>query len=116
MKILFIDDRENEIRRLVEVSEIRPTHTVEILVFKNLEQCLSAVTALQPNLIFIGHGLSAYPITGSEVVRHLRCAGVQAKFIANSGGGRHGFDHDGVSIDESSDRNPTKIKDICEKF
>lgn len=82
-------------------------------MFHNIKACLSETLQFAPDIIFIGHGLSAFPVTGSEVIRYLRSTGVQAKIIANSGGGQVLFENDGVAVDGSVNRNPNKIAEMC---
>jgi len=109
MKVLFIDDRRHEVERLITLSSIGRSHDVWIHIFENLEECGDAVSRFAPDIILVGHGLSAYPVTGSHVIEYLRTTGVQARYIANSGGGRVLFDGDGVEIDGSVDRSPSQI-------
>jgi len=113
MKVLFIDDRKCEIERLVALSQIDRFHNVGIYIFKNFEDCIRATRQFDADVIFIGHGLSTYPITGADVIKFLRDEGFQSKMIGNSGGGRYQFDADGANIDDSADRNPGRIAEIC---
>ena len=109
MRVLFIDDRKRDIERLINLSGINREHQVETEIFTGLDTCLQVVQGFEPEIVFIGHGLSAYPLTGSDVIRHLRSAGVVTKFIANSGGGAILFENDGVEVDGSANRCPGKI-------
>lgn len=104
MRVLFIDDRKSEIERLIDQSGIGRDHEVQVHIFRNTEECIREVHRFSPETIFIGHGISAYPVTGSDVIRELRTAGVNAKFIANSGGGAVLFENDGVWVDGSVNR------------
>ena len=113
MRVLFIDDREREVERLIALSDIDRGHDVEIFIFTNLDDSFRVVSHFRPEIIFIGHGLSAYPLTGSDVIRYLRSQGVQTRFIGNSGGGHVLFDDDGVSLDGSVDRNPGRVAEVC---
>lgn len=109
MRVLFIDDRQHEVERLISLSGISRKHHVETEIFTGLDICLRVVQGFQPEIVFIGHGLSAYPLTGSDVIRHLRSHGVEAKFVANSGGGVVLFENDGISLDGSVDRHSASI-------
>ena len=113
MKVLFIDDRISEIERLVLLSGVNHHCEVRTHIFTEMSECTRVAETFDPDIIIIGHGLSAYPITGSQVVTHLRARGSRAKMIANSGSGKYGFDSDRVSIDGSVDRNPDKIAKLC---
>lgn len=112
MKVLFIDDRRSEIERLVSQSGISRDHEVDVHIFRETEACIDEVLRFAPDLVFIGHGLSAYPVTGSDVIRQLRAAGVEACFIANSGGGAVLFENDGAEVDGSVNRCAGKIADL----
>jgi hypothetical protein len=109
MRVLFIDDRQREIERLVDLSGVGRVHVVEIHIFTTLDHCWWTVHDFDPTVILIGHGLSVYPITGSDVIRHLRSQGVKARFVGNSGGGMILFENDGIEIEGSVDRHPSKL-------
>jgi hypothetical protein len=113
VRILFIDDRRSEIERLISQSGIGRDHQVQMHMFRSIEACLSETLRFIPDIIFIGHGLSAYPITGSQVIQFLRAEGITARFIANSGGGQVLFENDGVAVDGSVNRIPGKIAELC---
>ncbi len=113
MRVLFIDDREREIERLIALSQIDRDNVVEICIFTSLDDCLRMVRDFDPEVVLIGHGLSAYPLTGSDVIHHLRSQGVRARFVGNSGGGRVLFENDGIELDGAVNRSPGKIAEIC---
>jgi hypothetical protein len=113
MRVLFIDDREREVERLIALSDIDRDHAVEIFIFTNLDDSFRVASHFRPEIIFVGHGLSAYPLTGSDVIRHLRSRGVRARFIGNSGGGAILFESDDIKLDGAVNRNPGKISEVC---
>lgn len=82
---------------------------IAIHIFRIMKACGNEVLQFALNIVFVGHELSAYPVTGSTLVHSLRAKGMTAKVIANSGGGRYGFDFDKVPVDSSVHRNPIKI-------
>lgn len=115
MKVLFIDDRKTEIERLVDMSGINRVHQVKIYVFNTLGDCLHIVCDFDPDVILIGHGLASYPITGLDVINYLRAQGVCAQIIGNSGGGAILFENDGIRIDGSVDRHPSKLANLFDR-
>lgn len=111
MKILFIDDRLNEIVRQWSLSGCDDDHELLPLTsFTSIEQTRQAVATLQPDVIVIGFGLGVPGVTGADVIRALREQGYDRKVIANSGGGVGLFVRAGVTVDASADRNPEALK------
>ncbi len=113
MRVLFIDDRRCEVERLISLSGISREHQVETEIFTELDTCLRVVQSFQPEIVFIGHGLSVYPLTGSDVIRYLRSQGIKVRFIGNSGGGAVLFENDGIELDGVVNRSPGKIAEVC---
>lgn len=112
MKILFVDDRLNEVKNLLEDSGCGSTHEILPLeVFSSVERTCELARVHQPDAVFIGFGLSKWPITGADVVRALREQGFGGQIVGNSGGGPSSFEQEGIHIEHIS-----RKADLLKKF
>lgn len=109
MRVLFIDDRPEEIFDLCAQACL-PEKSTSIHVFESLDSAWEAVSVHQPTVVVVGHGLSAYPITGSDVVHMLRQRGYTGILIGNSGGGPNAFLSDGCTVDYNVNRQPNVLR------
>lgn len=113
MRILFIDDRIQEIVRQWQKSGCESDHELLPLeVFQSIEQAIEAVRRFEPDAVVIGFGLSHPDSNGADVIRALKAHGYQGLVIANSGGGVELFSMAKVEIDASADRDPRKLRQI----
>ena len=113
MKILFVDDRLGEIMSLWERSGCLNDHELLPLEpFRSTERTCELVTTYQPDVVFVGFGLGVPHITGADVIRALHSQGFKGEIIGNSGGGTAQFEHEGINLNHSINRNPTNLKDI----
>jgi len=109
-KILFIDDRVNEVLRQWHLSGCESEHALlPIEPFDSIERSAEAVGMYQPDVIVIGFGLGVPGVNGALVIRALRDRGYRGFIIANSGGGIIQFHDAGVAVDASADRNPNRL-------
>jgi len=112
-KILFVDDRLNEIIRQWKLSGCASNHELLPLEpFDSIERTCRLVKDFEPDVVLIGCGLGKPDITGADVIRSLRQGGYNGHIIANSGGGAEQFNRGGVEIDGSANRNPHNLKTI----
>jgi CheY-like chemotaxis protein len=116
MKLMFVDDRMDEITRLLNFADCNEHELAPLETFKNLERTLELVREHKPDVIIIGHGLSSDQVNGADVIRHLRENGLDGRVIANSGGGAQLFERDRVSVDASADRNPDKLTNVLNQI
>ncbi len=117
MKILFVDDRLNEIIRQWERSGCVSNHELLPLEpFDSIERTCQTVDDLEPNVVIIGYGLGKPEVTGADVIRALREKGYRGYIVANSGGGVEQFTQAGVEIDGSANRNPRDLKTIVDNL
>jgi len=113
MKVLFVDDRLGEIMSLWECSgAINDHELLPLEPFRSVERTCELVNAHQPDVIFIGFGLGVPKVTGADVIRALHSQGFKGEIIGNSGGGIAQFEHEGINLNQSTKRNPTKLKEI----
>lgn len=99
MKILFVDDRMESIKSLWESSGCANYHELLPLEpFRSVERTCELVTTHQPDVIFIGFGLGAHPITGADVISALQEQGFKGEIIGNSGGGSSPFEQQNIHI------------------
>lgn len=111
MRILFVDDRPNEISRQWEESECSLEHEILPLEpFSSIERTIEQVIKYQPDVILIGYGLGSSKPTGSDVIMALRNQSYKGYIIANSGGGTYQFEHDSIPIDANASRTPDGLK------
>lgn len=113
--LLVIDDRPDELRDWINIVS-QSGFYMEIHIFKDVQTAVNDVELKDPAIVLVGHGLSSFPITGSDVVRALRKAGYNGIIVCNSGGGSLLFEKDGVSVDFSTDRNPNKLSELLERY
>jgi hypothetical protein len=108
MKVLFVDDRVEEVRRqwevCVEASESKWYVLLPLEPFDTVERTCELVREHRPDVVVLGYGLSKWPTTGADVLRALRHGGYQNEVVANSGGGPGAFLEAGVAIDGTADR------------
>lgn len=80
--------------------------------FRSIERTCELVTIHQPDVIFIGFGLGIPTLTGADVIRALHKQGFKGEIIGNSGGGTTQFEHEGIDLKKTINRNPKKLKAI----
>jgi len=114
--VLAIDDRPEEIRHLfTRTRELGGEFQEHIHVFKDLDTVIKDVFRFFPDIILIGHGLSAFPVTGTDVVRALREHSYffEGRVIAgNSGGGKSVWVRDGIDLAYHVNRDPDKLVQV----
>jgi hypothetical protein len=106
-KILFVDDRIDEILTLWNEEFSRTNHfhvLLPVRPFETIEQTLRHVKRWKPDVIAVGYGLGKELVTGADVVRALRESNFRGKIISNSGGGIQSFLIAGVTVDASCNR------------
>ena len=114
-KILFIDDRLNEVTHQWQYSGCENDHELLPLEpFKSIERTGQLVKLFRPDVIVVGYGLSNPEITGTDVICALRNQGFCGCVIANSGGGSDQFIQTGVRVDANVDRNAVRLKQALE--
>lgn len=113
VKILFVDDRPDEVIRQWQLSGCANNHEMLPLEpFSSIERTCRMVDALKPDLVLIGYGLGKPDITGADVINSIRQRGYSGYIIANSGGGTEQFNQAGVKIDGTANRNPHDLKTV----
>ena len=116
-KVLFVDDRLNEIIYQWRLSGCGNNHELLPLEpFDSIERTCQIVDTLKPNVVLVGYGLGKPDITGADVVRSLRQGGYNGNIIANSGDGVEQFNRAGVEVDETANRNPHDLKTIVDNL
>lgn len=116
-KILFIDDRLNEVIRQWQLSGCASNHELLPLEpFDSIERTCQVVNTLAPNIVLVGYGLGKPDTTGADVVRSLRQGGYSEHIVANSGGGAEQFNRAGVKIEGTANRNPRDLKMVVDNL
>jgi hypothetical protein len=116
-KILFVDDRLNEVIRQWRLSGCASNHELLPLEpFDSIERTCRMVNTFGPDVVLVGYGLGKPDITGADVVRSLRKGGYTGYIIANSGGGAEQFNRAGVKVDGTANRNPRDLKIIVDNL
>ena len=116
-RILFVDDRPQEILRLWQCSGCESNHELLPLApFNSLEETRQSVRDLCPDVVVVGYGLGKLGVTGADIIQSLREGGYIGCIIANSGGGRRAFDRTAVAVDGYADRNPHELKRILDQL
>jgi len=116
-KILFVDDRLNEVIRQWELSGCASNHELlRLEPFDSIERTYQIVNSLKPDIVIIGYGLGKPDITGADVVRSLREGGYSGYIVANSGGGLEQFSRAGVEVDGTANRNPRDLEMVVDKL
>ncbi|MFH1171369.1 MAG: hypothetical protein V1778_02425 [bacterium] len=114
-KILFIDDRMDEVLRQWHLSGCEAEHVMlPVRPFESLKLAAEAVSMFQPDVIVIGFGLGVAGVDGAMVIRFLRDRGYTGSVVANSGGGVQQFLDAGVEVDASADRNPAGLTEALQ--
>lgn len=112
-KILFVDDRLDEVIRQWQLSGCANNHELLPLEpFGSIERTCQMVDILNPDMVLIGYGLGKPGITGADVVRSLRQRGYGGCIVANSGGGVEQFNRSGVEVDGTANRNHCDLKTV----
>lgn len=116
-KVLFVDDRLDEVIRQWELSDCESNHELLSLEpFDSIERTCQMVNTLEPNVVLVGYGLGKSDITGADVVRSLRQGGYSGYIVANSGGGLEQFIRAGVEVDGTVNRNPRDLKIVVDNL
>lgn len=114
-RILFVDDRLDEVIRQWQLSGCASIHELLPLEpFDSIERTCQAVETLEPNVVLVGYGLGKPDITGADVIRSLRQGGYNGNIIANSGSGAEQFNRAGVEVDGTANRNPHDLKMVVD--
>jgi len=110
-KILFVDDRLNEVIRQWQLSGCECNHELLPLEpFDSIERTCQLVNTFKPNIVLVGYGLGKANITGADVILSLRQGGYRGYIVANSGGSVEQFNRAGVKVDSSANRKPNDLK------
>ena len=116
-KILFVDDRLNEVIRQWQLSGCASNHELLPLEpFDSIERTCQMVNTFEPNVVLIGYGLGKPDITGADVVCSLRQGGYSGYIVANSGGGAEQFKRAGVEVNGSVNRNSRDLKTVVDNL
>jgi len=117
-KVLFVDDRLNEVMYQWECSGCASGHQLLVLEkFDYVKQTCENVKSLQPDVVLIGYGLGkGVDITGADVVNSLREMGYKGRIVANSGGGVSSFVQKGVTVDGYADRRGDLLRTILDNI
>lgn len=116
-KVLFVDDRLNEVARQWQLSGCGEYHQLLPLEpFESIERTGQMVRDLQPDVIIIGFGLSRPDVNGADVIRSLRNQGFAGYFVANSGGGVAQFAEVDIELNATADRKPERLRNILAEF
>ena len=109
MKVLFIDDRVQDVVRQWHQSGCESSHELlRLEPFETIERTCHLVSELEPDIIVIGYGLNK-PVNGVDVVVALRKAGYNGFVIANSGD-RTLLGRSGVTFDGSANRSSHDLR------
>ncbi|MBT3210793.1 MAG: hypothetical protein HN345_02155 [Planctomycetaceae bacterium] len=112
-KVLFIDDRLDEVIRQWQSSGCASNHELLPLEpFDSIERTCQMVNTFEPDVILIGYGLGKPDITGADVIRSLHEGGYSGYIIANSGSGTEQFNRAGVEIDGTANRSPRDLQKV----
>lgn len=115
-KILFVDDRMNEIIRQWQLSGCEKSHQLLPLEpFDSIKRTLKMTKSFDPDIIVIGFGLGKPEITGANVIQTLRNQGYTGYIIGNSGDPGL-FTKTRTKIDGYANRNPNDLKQAIEKI
>lgn len=115
MKVLFVDDRLDEVMRQWGKSGCGMQYELLPLEpFDSIGRTSELVLALKPDVIVIGHGLSRYPITGADVIKALREQGYTGYVVANSGGGIQAFADANVEVSGSAGRCGQQLQQVLQ--
>lgn len=118
MRIVAIDDRPLEIKRLLHeagLEDNKMSSSYFVFCF-NLEDTVREALNKRPDIILLGHGLSHPTLTGSDIAKALRKAGFSGIIAGNSGGGSSAFTNDNAPIDFFVDRDPDKLRRLIESL
>lgn len=109
--VLAIDDRPEEIQALFTRTEaLGCAFDGCVHVFKDVGTAFAEAVDLCPDITLVGHGLSAQPVTGSDIVRSLREAGNFGGILAgNSSGGEEVWERDGIRLPFYVNRDPNLL-------
>ena len=115
-RVMFVDDRPDEVIRLWELSGCETGHDLLPLEpFDSIERTCQLADESRPDFIFVGYGLSRRNVTGADVIRALRTRGYMGQIVANSGGGAEQFAEAGVEVNAVADRQPEKLAEILKQ-
>ena len=116
-KVLFIDDRLDEVLRQWKLSGCESDHELlRLEPFVSIERALGLVRTLTPDVVLVGYGLGKPGVTGADVVRSIRQDGYSGYVVANTGGDVGQFSRAGVEVDETANRNPHDLKQIVDNL
>jgi hypothetical protein len=120
-KVLFIDDRPNEVLNLWgDAIVAKPRYSSEfyllpVVCFDTEEKSFEMVLIYQPDIIFVGFGLSSTESNGADVIKLLQKINYHGIIVANSGGSIDQFAREGVEIQWSIERSPEKLQKFLEE-
>lgn len=117
MRVLFVDNRPEEIASLWAQSGLAPTDECLNEAFVSLEQTLERIAEEKPDVVAVGFNLGrGLDITGDHVITAAQAAGFLGFFVLNSGGGSGAFPKPIRWANKSADRDPDKLKQLVGKF
>lgn len=115
-KMMFVDDRPEEIFRLWQDSGCESLGHKLLFSgpFQNVASVLRDVLEAEPDIIFVGFGLGQEE-NGAHVMKALRATGFRGRLVANTGGDPQAFAAAGVNPDASTRRIPQEIARIAQE-
>lgn len=112
-KILFVDDRVNEIVQLWTLSGCDENHELlPLRKFESIEQTIEDTQTYQPDVVIVGYGLGKNNLTGVDVIIALQNQNFKGDIITNSGGGVEQFSRSGIKLRRNANRNPIELNNI----
>ena len=116
MRILFIDDRLNEVSQQWQSSGCGNKHELlPLKEFQSIEETLEDVRIHKPDVVVIGFGLGKQNVNGADVIRGIHEGDIDVPFVvANSGGGEGLFSQTGIQVNKSADRSPVGLEDAID--
>lgn len=116
IKILFVDDRLDEIARQWQLSGCAKTHgLLPLEPFNSIERTCQVTKSLKPDIIVIGFGLGKPGVTGADIIQALRNQGYAGYIIGNSGDPGL-FTKTKARVNGYANRNPNDLKQVIEKI
>lgn len=116
MRILFIDDRMNEVMWQWQLSGCEREHLLlPFEPFASVKKTRETMEKQQPDVIVIGYGLGKQNANGTDVIRVLRESGYTGFVVGNSGDPSQ-FLQSGVEVDGMADRKPETLKSVLDNL
>lgn len=116
VRILFIDDRMNEVTRQWQLSGCAAKHTLlPFEPFVSVKKTRETMEKQQPDVVVIGYGLGKQNANGTDVICALRESGY-AGFVVGNSGDPSQFLQSGVEVDGMADRKPETLKSVLDNL